>query len=457
MSKTYRRFISHISVAADPTDWVNIEYVLGRSQSLTSQPSTSDAQNSIIQSARSSTMDGPWSVTNSEGVVAPSGDPHDYLSWAPYHWPDCNWCSKTWTTCPYVARDGQVNPDVRTLNGPGAINSVGQSILYNSLCFVFGASTASTCSQNAARFIDAFFLTPSTMMNPNMNFGQIVRGPGPNGREGTFTGILDLRAMVKIVNGISLLKAARSPAWTSKRDQAMGQWVASYSGWLKDSELGKNTASRANNHASFYFAQLVSTQILNGDNVAATDSLELFSKIPSGEQPLEAVRTRPYHYRCFNLEALITLAKLGDQLGLNLWTAKSKYQATIQTAVDYVMKTDPKSEDVTEVVPHIAAAAAAYGDPDGKYASFMRKTMPNYQSKPFWFYDQTDALPRSPAAQKRTGRDTAQNVTDALPVKFDCPWDEVLPDGAKGVQLDNDIYASCDELRPLYETVGRGE
>lgn len=25
----------------------------------------------------------------------------------------------------------------------------------------------------------------------------------------------------------------------------------------------------------------------------------------SGEQPFEAVRTRPYHYRCFNLEALI--------------------------------------------------------------------------------------------------------------------------------------------------------
>ena len=25
----------------------------------------------------------------------------------------------------------------------------------------------------------------------------------------------------------------------------------------------------------------------------------------SGEQPFEAVRTRPFHYRCFNLEAMI--------------------------------------------------------------------------------------------------------------------------------------------------------
>ena len=32
----------------------------------------------------------------------------------------------------------------------------------------------------------------------------------------------------------------------------------------------------------------------------------------SGEQPFEAVRTRPYHYRCFNLEALIVSLLTGD-------------------------------------------------------------------------------------------------------------------------------------------------
>ena len=30
----------------------------------------------------------------------------------------------------------------------------------------------------------------------------------------------------------------------------------------------------------------------------------------SGEQPFEAVRTRPYHYRCFNLEAMIVSVQL---------------------------------------------------------------------------------------------------------------------------------------------------
>jgi hypothetical protein len=98
-------------------------------------------------------------------------------------------------------------------------------------------------------------------------------------------------------------------------------------------------------------------------------------------------------------------AKLGDQLGLDFWSAKSKYGATIQTAVDYTMALNPKGEDVGEIIPHVASIAAAYGDPKGRYAAFMTKTMANYQSKPFWFYDQTLALVSSPASKgKRSTR-----------------------------------------------------
>jgi hypothetical protein len=70
------------------------------------------------------------------------------------------------------------------------------------------------------------------------------------------------------------------------------------------------------------------------------------------------------------------------------------------------MSLNPKTENVFEILPHVAAVAAAYGDPKGKYATFMRKTMIDYQSKSFWLYDQTGALPSSPASQgmhKRAG------------------------------------------------------
>ena len=44
-------------------------------------------------------------VTNAKGVLPPSNDPHDYLSWAPYHWPDCNWCSNGRTHLSHTGND----------------------------------------------------------------------------------------------------------------------------------------------------------------------------------------------------------------------------------------------------------------------------------------------------------------------------------------------------------------
>ncbi|KAK0421794.1 hypothetical protein EV421DRAFT_1869350, partial [Armillaria borealis] len=79
----------------------------------------------------------------------------------------------------------------------------------------------------------------------------------------------------------------------------------------------------------------------------------------SGEQPFEAVRTRPFHYRCFNLEAMITNAKIGDQLGQIFWTKKSKRGATIQDAVNFAMSADSKGENRGLIAPHIATIMQA--------------------------------------------------------------------------------------------------
>ena len=70
--------------------------------------------------------------------------------------------------------------------------------------------------------------------------------------------------------------------------------------------------SLISNHGSFYFNQVAALKVLVGDNAGALDSLgEYFNGIykgqinADGEQPLEAVRTRPYHYRVYNLAAMI--------------------------------------------------------------------------------------------------------------------------------------------------------
>ncbi|CAL1696059.1 unnamed protein product [Somion occarium] len=605
--------------AAEPNDWINVNYILQQAGGGSSF--TSFSQKTIISKAGSTAKDGPWTIMSKTGVKPPSGDVHDYLSWAPYHWPDCNWCTKgtkqianpnatsgepddgagdvpeedapddsaheesldfgeifpdyfvntqqnvartdhrmrrvkratsicydlrdvdlplpivddppppepaltppfavptsqptqgttrtnkpvagtpspaqaaakgkekdtkaactpsptkslapsaTWTTCPYVVRDGKVNPDVRTLPGSSAAQDMPESVLFNALTYAF--SKSGTTSQNVGKFVDAFFLTSSTAMHPNLNFGQLVRGPGKDHQIGTFTGPLDMRGLVKVVNAIQLMKALKGPDWTSARDQALMSWMKTYIGWLQNSDLGKEVAGKANNHLSFYVSQLSAAQVFVGDSKGATNTIQnYFMKqfkdqiAQSGEQPFEAVRTRPYHYRAFNLEAMITNAKIADQLGVNVWTTKSKYGATIQTALDYAMAQDPDGEDVTDILPHVAAVAAAYGDPKGKYNAFLKKQNSNYKSESYWFYDQTAALPNSPAAgkQKRaidgnedvptsSANDTSKAAGDTVAsetkiIPFECP--DVFSD-AKKVEIEDGLFVTCDELAPYYK------
>lgn len=174
-----------------------------------------------------------------------------------------------------------------------------------------------------------------------------------------------------------------------------------------------------------------------------------------------------------------TNAKLGDQLGKDFWTAKSKYGATIQNALDYTMSKNPGKEDVDDILPHVAAVAAAYGDPTKKYATFLQKTAPAYRTLPFYYYDQTKALMKAPSSKSGGKRDSnpeevpesALNATlttapsmSAPPeepsassvastnfptptIAFTCPPIFSLVDN---VQLDDGVFVTCQQLKPFF-------
>ncbi|KAJ7169688.1 chondroitin AC/alginate lyase [Mycena filopes] len=563
-------------------DWTNSGYAI----QFAKQDRTKDAQNAIMKSAASSAKQGPWSVTNSKNIMPPNRDPHCYYSFAPYHWPECDWCTTkggssmhlvhnktqdggsssddssdpdnqeddnddenyqdeavsledasevpvlnnlgwssrkgaaesvagidipspqaplnmstpnsipffpttttdavagtashpqaaakttsktssctpsptkslaptaTWTTCPYAVHDGKVNPDVRTLNGPSAINGVSQSCILNAMAIPMSDTPSSFC-ESVVKSITTFFLNPATRMSPNMKFGQVVRGPDTY-EEGTFTGILDLRGIVYVVNAMRIMHATGNPCWTIQKAADMASWMGNYSNWLTTSSLGNSTESKANNHATFFYAQLAVTRLAMGDEAEALHAVQKYFSgqfldqiACNGEQPFESVRTRPFHYRCFNLEAMVTLAKIGDELGLNCWTIKSKFGATIQTAVDYAMTVNPKGEDVTELGPHVAAIAAAYGDTKGKYVSFLKDKTPDYRQQMWWHSNQPEALKQAPVHQKGKREDAgdAQTGVAAVPFKFDCVGLLGKYMGAdQRIQLDNNIWATCGDL-----------
>ncbi|KAF7304136.1 Chondroitin AC/alginate lyase [Mycena indigotica] len=369
--------------------------------------SLKSAQNTIVAWAEELNSHGPWSVTF-KPVVAPSNDKHDYMSWAPYQWPDCSSVKNTTvltpaeirTTCPYVNRDGQVNPDRSIPNDFQSFFNVSDAVLYNSLASTFQAGSAGKYQANAVKYIKTWFLDEATAMNPNLKYAQMRLGP--TGQLGTFTGILDLRMMAKVVSGVLILRETKAAAWTQDIDSAFVKWCKAYINWLQTAPTAQEARDAKNNHGTFFAGQFMALQVLVGDNDGAAKTGRAYfdgefkNQIAAdGDQPLEATRTHPYHYRGFNIAGMITAARLLKYAdpSSNVWQTSSLAPgATIQKAVDFFMSTDPAKSgetDVTyEIYPNVAAVAATYGDADGKYIDFLKKSGFPYAGDAFFLWDQ---------------------------------------------------------------------
>ncbi|KAJ7507000.1 chondroitin AC/alginate lyase [Mycena galericulata] len=379
------------------------------------------AQDTIVAWAEEMNSYGPWTVTD-KPILPPSGNKHDYMSWAPYQWPNCSGnktvltLEQMWTTCPYVNRDGQVNPARNTIQDFQSFFNLSDAILYNALSHTFQNKTSSIYSQNIAKFINTWFLNADTSMNPNLNFAQM--DGGPSGQKGTFTGILDLRGFAKIASGILILRKHGSADWTADIDSQMVAWSNEYINWLETAPTAKQAAAAKNNHGTFFVNQLAALKLIVNDTAGATTlGRGYFGGIyknqiqSNGEQPMEASRTRPYHYRNFNIAGMITNARLlkyADPTS-NDWNTTTNHGATIQTALDFVMTVNPSTtseKNVTEeIYPNVAAVAATYGDPQGKYVQFLNSSGFPYAEDASFLWDQPLAggVPRAASSNADPG------------------------------------------------------
>lgn len=158
---------------------------------------------------------------------------------------------------------------------------------------------------------------------------------------------------------------------------------------------------------------------------------------------------------------------------MNFWTTKSKYGATIKDALDFVLAKGPGNEDISDIFPHVAAVAAAYGDSNGKYASYLKQHDQRYQVSAYYFYDQPGALSRAPTSAKSKAEQeilgleeeledfaelaqsleaTQQPTPTGLPIATPTiPWECPVAFATQTqVELDDGVYVTCDELKPLY-------
>ncbi|KAJ3524052.1 hypothetical protein NM688_g8630 [Phlebia brevispora] len=240
-------------------DFVNPTYVLSKNFDNTTIP----AQETILAWADQADIGSPWSVTN-KSYLAPSGDPHDYMSWAPYAWPNCSNVDNTtaltqqqiWTECIYVTRDD--------------FDSLANAVLFNSLAFALNGSES--YAARVANYINVWFLDSNTYMNPNLNYAQMQRGI--YGQNGSHTGVLDLKCMAKIASGILVLRQGKAQSWTSDIDTQFQDWINKYIVWLTTNTLALQEKAATNNHGSFYFNQLAALQILVANTTGASSTIQ---------------------------------------------------------------------------------------------------------------------------------------------------------------------------------------
>ena len=147
-------------------------------------------------------------------------------------------CGLVWVTCPYVERDGQFNPDFRTVNNTGAFSAMSDAVWSNAMAWAINGS--SVYAENAASWINTWFLAPDTYMNPNLNYAQVIRGPGAN--TGSHTGVLDLKCMTKVVDAVLILRAGNAAGWTETIDSGLVNWTTTYIGWLTSNEIALQEA-----------------------------------------------------------------------------------------------------------------------------------------------------------------------------------------------------------------------
>jgi hypothetical protein len=263
--------------------------------------------------------------------VPPSGDRHDYLSIAPYWWPDPSRPDGK----PYIRKDGRTNPERSQYDRP-KIGRLCEAV--PTLALAYALTGHDPYAEHAARLLRAWFLDPATRMNPNLNFGQFV--PGRN--DGRAEGIIETRGLMPVVDAVGLLAGA--PSWSEQDTEAMRAWFQRYLAWLRESPLGRAESSARNNHGTWYDAQFATFALFVGDDRLAREVLlrvgekRIVRQIePDGRQPLELTRTKSFGYSLMNLEGLVTLAALGQRMDVDIWRYRSPDGRSIRAALDWLV------------------------------------------------------------------------------------------------------------------------
>lgn len=258
-----------------------------------------------------------------------AGGKHDFFSEADYFWPD----PKS-PDSPYINKDGLTNPDNFLEHRKAMVRF---SKIIGALASAYKLTGDEKYVKHALLHLKAWFINPETLMNPSLWFAQAVKGK----YTGRNYGIIDTIHFMEVAQGILVMENASF--FDSETLDKLKKWFADYTFWLNTSKPGLEEKNVKNNHATCWTMQVASFAKLCNDT-ALLDSCQVRFKtilLPNqmgvdGSFPLEMVRTKPYGYSIFNLDAMAMLCQILSTPTNNLWEYKTADGKSIKKGIDYL-------------------------------------------------------------------------------------------------------------------------
>jgi hypothetical protein len=279
----------------------------------------------------------------------------------------------------YIQRDGERNPDIYQLRNRSDLGSMADTLETLGLAYYFTGDEK--YAARARLLIRTWFIEPESRMNPNFEFAQSIRGVNT----GRGLGLIESRLFTKVVDAVGLLAGALS--WKNEDDRQIKQWFSTYLNWMLSSEHGNDEANAKNNHGTYYDIQVASFALFLGKKELARQVVQdaktkriAIQIEPDGRQPLELTRTNAWSYSVGNLSGLMSLARLGEHVDVDLWNFKTSDGRSIRAGLDFLIPfSDGRKRWLYEQIggfsghavrPLLQQAAAHY--PEGPYAALLR-------------------------------------------------------------------------------------
>lgn len=275
-------------------------------------------------------------VTDKTILVSKDENKHDFVSMTPYLWNDPS--SKSG----YIVKDGVDNPERLNSKMYDSVRLNKMVSDLNTLSIAYAITGNEAYAKQAVNFLKVWFIDKQTKMNPNMKFAEIfVNSKGKTFFSGS--SMISAIPFVSVINDIYLIK--NSKYLLSNDNNALKEWFGKFADWLLAQNPGGIDRLRINNHGTWLQAELATFYEFAGQYDKTLKALKAVgpdSITPeineAGKIPAALIRTKSVAYTEFNLQAFITLATMGEKLGVPIWSYVSRDGGSIKGAINYLDK-----------------------------------------------------------------------------------------------------------------------